>query len=162
MPDPYYTELLGDPLSEIARKERRNLLFASTAGIAIAAMNMVPTKLSALGIEFSPPAQNSFLLLVAVVIAYFFFAFVTYGLADFFVWRKQYQDHLVRREQESRDWSYEDQMAYDELHDGIPRAEWLYNWHTPVAFIRLSFEFLVPLITGLLSICMLLIKLPRP
>jgi len=161
MSDPYFTDLLSDPLSEITRKERRNLLFATIAGIAIAAMNMVPTKLSALGIDFSPPAQYSFLLLVAVVVVYFLLAFVTYGLADFFIWRKQYQDHLVRREQEARDWTYEDQLAYEESIDGIPRADWLYNWHNPVAFTRLLFEFLVPLISGVVSICMLLIKLPR-
>lgn len=83
MADPYFSDLLGDPLSDITRKERRNLLFASTVGCAIVSMDMVPTKLSALGIDFSSPAQSSFLILVAVVIAYFFFAFVTCGLADF-------------------------------------------------------------------------------
>lgn len=162
MPDSYFKDLLGDPLSEVTRKERRNLLIASFTGIAIATMGMVPTKLSALGIDFSPPAQNLFPLLVAIVVAYFLFAFATYGLADFFIWRQQYQDHFVRRELEARDCTYEDQLAYEEYHAGISRADWLYNWHNPLAFVRISFEFLIPFALGITAICLLLIKLPSP
>lgn len=162
MADSYFSDLLGDPLSDITRKERRNLLVASTTGIAIVSMDMIPTKLSALGIDFSSPAQSSFLILVTAVIAYFFFAFVTCGLADFFVWRSKYQEHLVARERESKNWSLDDQLEYEEQHRDLPRADWLYHWHSPVATARLLFEFLVPLIAGVVAICMLLYKLPRP
>lgn len=161
MTEPNFTDFLGDPLSETTRKERRNLLLASTAGIAIATMKMVPTKLSSLGIDFSPPAQSSFLILVMVVVAYFFFAFITYGAADYFVWRKKYQDYLVAREQEALNWSWEKQLAEDALYKNIPSAIWLYNWHTPVAFTRLIFEFFIPIIAGVIAICLLFINLQR-
>lgn len=156
MADVNFSELLGNPLSEITRKERRNLLFASTAGIAIAKMEIVPTKLSMLGVDFLPPAQSAFLVLVAVVVAYFIFAFIIYGIADFFVWRKKYQDYRVAQYYESQGWSIEEQRSHDELYENVPRDKWLYNWLTPVAFIRLTFEFLIPVVSGMLAIFFLI------
>ena len=45
------TAAVSDALSEITRKERRALLGVSTLCIAITHANLVPTKISALGIE---------------------------------------------------------------------------------------------------------------
>jgi len=152
-------EVLADPLSDITRKERRNLLLASTAGAIVATMGLVPTKFSTLGIDFSPPAQNSFVILVALVIAYFVAAFLLYGVADFFVWRIKYQDYLVARQVESITWTEEDKYHYDEIHSGIPQALWLYSWSGPVVFCRAVFEFMFPLLAGVLSVCLLIQKI---
>jgi uncharacterized membrane protein YqjE len=76
-----------DPLSEETRKERRALLGASGLGILVVRTGLVPTKISALGIEFSTRDQRSFVVAVAVVVAYFFVAFLIYAISDFIVWR---------------------------------------------------------------------------
>ena len=80
---------LSDPLSELARKERRNLLAASTLGIAIAKVGLVPEKISALGIDFSSTNKGALLLLLVGLVVYFLLSFLIYGLADFARWRRE-------------------------------------------------------------------------
>lgn len=161
MPNQDFSVFLGDPLSEITRKERRNSLLASTLGTAIALMGIVPTKLSALGIDFSAPEQKYFLVLVAIVVVYFLFAFLTYGVADFFVWRQRYQSYLEHCEKSNLNWSYEDQRHYDNLHENIPRADWLYDFNVRVAWSRLGFDFLVPSLGGVFALTLLISKIAR-
>src|SRR5690348_8160379 len=134
-------EFLSDPLSDVSRRERRNLLIASVVGVLVSYVGLVPTRISALGIEFPAPAQNSFLVLIALVICYFIAAFLIYSLADFFIWRKRHHDYLVARGLESRGWTLEDQYEYDELHDGLPSITWYYKWSSAVANTRIFFEF---------------------
>lgn len=59
---------LSDPLSELTRKERRNLLIASTVGIAVAKIGIIPEKISALGIDFSSSNKGALLLLLIGVV----------------------------------------------------------------------------------------------
>ena len=162
MSDANPSEFLTDPLSEVTRKERRNLLAASTTGALVATTGLVPTQFSALGIQFTPPAQQAFVVLLASVVSYFILAFVVYGVADFFIWRKKYQDYLVALTIEVQSWSQEDKRIYDELHEGIPRAVWLYSMSKPVAFCRVAFEFVLPVIVGVVSVILLVLKVVRP
>ena len=127
MTEPNLADIVVDPLNEVTRKERRNLLAASTAALVVSAMGLVPTKLAALGIEFAPPAQKSFLVIFAFVVGYFIIAFLVYGVADFFLWRKKFQDHLINREVTSLTWSQDDEREHDEIHENIPSADWLYR-----------------------------------
>ena len=64
--------LLSDLLSDLTRKQRRNLLLVSAIGIAIVHSSLVPTKISALGIEFSQTETSLLLSLIAFVVLYFF------------------------------------------------------------------------------------------
>lgn len=145
-PDP--REYLADPLSPIARAERRNLLLAATLAILIAHVNLVPTRMSALGLEFAPPAQASFLVVTALVVGYFMLAFATYAVADLFVWRKRYYDYLAAMERESKDWTLQDQIEHDEVHANLPTIDWYYQWSPRVANARMLFEFVLPLLVG--------------
>ena len=158
MPDPNPTDLVADPLSDISRKERRNLLIASTIGFAVAKMGLIPEHVSALGVEFSAPAQNSFVVLVTFTVLYFVAAFTVYGVADFLVWRKKYYDYVVAAAIEFRDWTPEDQHNYDELHTNIARIDWLYHWSKPASFVRIFFEFVAPLLVGIFVMCLLVLK----
>lgn len=162
MPEPSPTEFLADPLSDISRRERRNLLFTSVTGILIAKTGLVPNRISALGVEFSAPAQDALVVLMAAVVLYFVFAFVIYGASDFLVWRKRYQDYLVAVEMSSQSWTQEDQQRHDELHKHIPRIDWLYNWSKPTALVRILFEFLLPIIIGIVSTCFLFLLALSP
>ena len=118
--DPTPAEYLSDPLSEIARKERRNLLIASTVGLLMSKAALVPTRLPALGIEFSAPDQRTIVGFAAFTVLYFLGAFVLYGLSDFLIWRKKYQDYLEGVEGVMQSWSQEDEHTHDELHQHIP------------------------------------------
>ena len=162
MSDANPSEFLTDPLSEVTRKERRNLLAASTVGILVAKAGLVPTQLSTLGIQFTPPAQQTFVALLASVVIYFILAFAFYGVADFFVWRKKYQDYLVASAIEEQNWSQEDQRNYEEIHEGVPRAVWLYSMSKPVACFRVAFEFALPVIVGVVSVILLVLKVVCP
>lgn len=89
--------LLGDPLSEEARKERRNLLGLSAVGIAIAKIGLLPTKIAALGIEFNAASRPLLMKAFAGVVAYFLAAFIIYSSADFVCWGSAYWKASVDR-----------------------------------------------------------------
>jgi hypothetical protein len=156
MPEPDPREYLADPLSAIARAERRNLLLAATLAILIAHVNLVPTRMSALGLEFAPPAQASFLVVTALVVGYFMLAFATYAVADLFVWRKRYYDYLAAMERESKDWTLQDQIEHDEVHANLPTIDWYYEWSPRVANVRMLFEFVLPLLVGAYAVSALM------
>lgn len=153
-PDP--RDYLADPLSAIARAERRNLLLAATLAILIAHVNLVPTQVSALGLTFAPLAQTSFLVITALVVAYFMVAFGMYAVADLFVWRKRYYDYLAAVERESKDWTLDDQIEHDEIHANLPTIDWYYLWSPRVANVRMLFEFALPLLVGAYAISALI------
>jgi len=145
-------DFLSDPLSEVTRKERRNLLIAGTANILVLKMDLVPSKISTLGVELQLPAQDIFLVSFSIVVFYLICAFCLYGVADFLVWRKKYQDYLEAVRIENLDWTEHDQQEYDELHEDLPRIHWVYRWSSPVAFARIIFEFVLPVLVGCYAI----------
>lgn len=149
MPEPNPVEFLTDPLSLITRIERRNLLLASTAGILVAKAGLLPTQISALGISLSVSNQSAFIVVMALTVTYFVFAFLLYGIADFFVWRKKYQDYLEHVDAYMESWSQEDQRYYDERRERVPEIGWLYRGAKPIAFIRAFFEHCLPVFIGL-------------
>jgi hypothetical protein len=82
------TELsLQDPLSQVTRGERKALLIICAIGITIVKAGIVPTKISALGLDFSPTNQKAFLLMIALVTAYLLVAFIIHASADFIAWQ---------------------------------------------------------------------------
>jgi hypothetical protein len=70
-------------LSERARSDRRNLLALSAVCIGMVWTGSVPTKVSALGIEFSQSDRTALLRMLAAVVFYFLVAFVCYAIPDF-------------------------------------------------------------------------------
>jgi len=86
--------LIRDPLSDVTRKERKFLMGVSIVGITIVKAGLVPSKISALGIEFQPVHQNSLLTILALINLYFLVAFVIYSVSDFLSWRIAYIDKI--------------------------------------------------------------------
>jgi hypothetical protein len=158
MTDPTPIEYLGDPLSDVSRRERRNLIITSALSALVAQTGLIPTQISALGIGFSPLAQTSFLIFLMVAIAYFLLAFVTYGLTDYLIWRHKYQDYLIRVERAIQNWTFEAQAAEDELSDSIPSNRWAYVASKPAAFFRIFFDFFLPVIIGIYAASVLFTK----
>ena len=158
MTDPTPIEYLGDPLSDVSRRERRNLIVTSVLSALVAHTGLIPTQISALGIGFSPLAQNSFLIFLIVAIAYFSLAFAAYGLTDYLIWRHKYQDYLIRVERAIQNWSHEDQMAEDELSNSVPSNRWAFVASKPAAYYRIFFDFFLPAIIGLYAAAVLFTK----
>lgn len=92
------------------------------------------------------------MLLLTGIVIYFVAAFIIYGLADFLVWRHKYQDYLEEVEQHSRDWTMEDQAQYDELRQAVPSIAWTYRLSKPIAWLRVLFEFALPVFVGLYAV----------
>lgn len=92
------------------------------------------------------------MLLLTAIIVYFLAAFIIYGLSDFLVWRHKYQDYLENVEHHSRDWSLEDQAQYDELRQSVPSVAWVYRVSKPIAWLRIFFEFVLPVFVGLYAV----------
>src|SRR6266404_2153310 len=87
---------LRDPLSSVTRNERKILLATSAIGLVVRHAGLVPTKIAALGIEFSQIDQRVLLRAIAAIILYFLCAFVLYAMSDLVAWRFEF--HGARRE----------------------------------------------------------------
>jgi len=143
-PDP--STFLGDPLSDISRRERRNLLIASTVGALMVHAGLIPKHISALGIDFEAPEQSSVLVLTAIVVGYFVAAFVTYAMADFMIWREKRHEYLVAVEFEIENMTPDDGQDQPK----VPSIGWYYRWSHPVAYSRVFFEFCCSALSGTL------------
>lgn len=77
---------VSDPLTDRARKARSWLLLCALLGLAVTQVGLLPTKVAALGLEFSTANRSSIVLLLAVVTAYFFVTFTVYAIADYAAW----------------------------------------------------------------------------
>ena len=77
-----------DPLTEVTRKERRALLGTSMLGLALAKVPLIPTKLVALGIEFSEVNRQTFVQLYGLIVLYYLVAFLVYAFTDLVAWRR--------------------------------------------------------------------------
>lgn len=111
------TAAVSDALSEITRKERRALLGVSTLCIAITHANLVPTKISALGIEADKLDQKGLLIVLALIVCYYIFAFAVYAFADMIVWRLRYDKVALEDTHKQRS------QAIEETMDGGPNED---------------------------------------
>lgn len=145
--------LLGDPLAEVTRKERRMLLGVSILAVALVKTGLVPTKIEALGVEFDRSNQQALLSILAVVTLYFFVAFIIYAAADFLSWRRSLHrarvesitEHLKReREGTSDDYRREQMEIWERARTSFAS----FGLAQPAAILRALFEFLLPLIVG--------------
>ena len=122
-----FATILKDPLSEVTRKERLYLLATSTISVGIVKTGLVPSRISALGIQFEEANQNALLFLIGVVVAYFLVAFIIYAVADFFAWLEDYQTVIEARrrlenELNSKANARRDRV-YSNLREGTPNTE---------------------------------------
>ena len=137
---------LYDPLSDVTRKERRLLLAVSIVGIGIVKTGLLPEKISALGIEFGHADQKALLGIFTLIIAYFLAAFVVYAAADWMavIFSTRQEFAAKRRKADAEDLYL------------VP------NLQNAVLLIRAVFEFLLPIVVGIIAIVYLLTaKIPQ-
>jgi hypothetical protein len=160
-------ELLGEPLSSVTRRERRLLLGVSVFSIAVVKAGFVPSKISALGIEFANTDQHSILRIMAFIGVYFLFAFLIYASSDFIAWRKALRKkrivNLKEKYEEGQisDPRYHYQQEY--IYKHIGSGWFIYIFSKPLSVIRAVFEFVLPIVVGIYAILLLLLhKISAP
>ena len=150
--------LLKDPLSKETRTERRILLGASAVGIVIVKTGLVPSKISALGIEFNQTDQHSLLRAVAAVIVYFLFAFLIYAGSDYIAWQLGFRRAVgldvraKRRREKSMD---EDERIQENVVAGYYGSP-LLKLTKPMSLLRAVFEFVLPIVISIYAVVALL------
>jgi len=166
MKEPTPSEIrIRDPLSDVTRKERRLLLGVSVIGIALVKIGLVPSKISAFGIDFTPVNQKSLVYLFAVIVIYFLAAFIIYSASDFIAWRLAFRAALeeilrkriaARKNVGLRPVDEESRELENMLNERLRRERVVFALSGPVSVIRALFEFLLPITAGLYTILSLI------
>jgi hypothetical protein len=71
-----------DLLSNETRRRQRNLEIVAVLTLLVLALDLVPRKISALGVELDKPDQRGILWALLIFVCAFAFAFVIYALSD--------------------------------------------------------------------------------
>ncbi|NLQ18260.1 hypothetical protein HGG82_11580 [Marinomonas sp. M1K-6] len=75
-------ERLKEPFTETTRKVRNHLMAAGTIGVLVADVGIIPSKISALGIEFTNIEQSNLLKLLLAIMIYYIVTFSIYSLSE--------------------------------------------------------------------------------
>jgi hypothetical protein len=146
---------LRDLLTEVTRKERRMLLGVSVLAIFVARTGLVPSKISALGVDFELAQQQAFLWMFPPVVGYFLFAFVLYGAADFIAWRIAYNEGSKENFKKLLEGVLPKTAKDAATSEYVPEG-WVSVWPNhmarPVSILRAMFEFLLPVCVGLYAV----------
>ncbi len=141
---------LQDPLSAVARKERRSLLVASALGIIMVKTGLVPSKISGFGVEFTQTNQKTFLVIFGLIVLYFLVSFLIYAVSDFLAWRIAFnrKRHEILKEQEIEPDKYKANEVFEWLDK---RLHFLAKLSRPTSVIRTILEFGFPIVVGIYS-----------
>lgn len=169
---------LSDPLSPHTRSVRKSLLIVSVVAIFISATGLIPTKISALGIEFSQANRESMLSVLGLVVTFLLVSFAVAASADFVAWRISFQvkawneadhdyDNARKLILERKSLADEDREELEKIWDGIEE-----KWHKvdsysipdeivrPISWARITVEFIAPFAAGILGLSCLIRALP--
>jgi hypothetical protein len=161
--------LLGEVLADNTIKLRRWLLVGTALSFYMTTAKMVPTKISALGIEFSAVNQQQFLKISGFVLLYFLVSFFIYAFMDLFRWingllenRKRYFE-TIRNDMLSREVMGDDEVTMERaksLRDQfIEPLEFTQSIASPflliLATLRTIWDVLLPLAAGGYSLLLL-------
>lgn len=170
-----------DPLSQNTRAVRKSLLVSSVIAIAVVKTGFIPTKISALGLEFSQADRGSMLWLIGAVVAFFLLSFLVAAFADFMAWR---MSHMAKTWDEDsigyenlRKSILEDKKLTDEEREALQEQErrvgalWRSAGHVgndmlvqklvgPISWARLAVEFVLPALVSITALTLLIRTTP--
>jgi len=148
-------ESIKDPLSEITRKERKFLLGISLLGFAVSHAGIVPSKILALGVDFSAEDRQALMRVLILIVVYFIAAFITYASSDFISWRiRFYKAFRVYLKAPIPDNAEVDQVVLSglsKMRNGVykfknPSSRFSGRFAVFVVFARCFVEFLLPVV----------------
>ncbi len=136
-----------DALSELSRKERRFLMATSGIGIVVAKTGLVPTKIAALGIEFTEADRSVLLKCLAGLIGYFLVSFIIYAADDYVVAEQEGYFRFMNKvksfdENDTKKARLEGQIKRTR------RYRILDSLHRSLRRVRSFFDFIFPLIVA--------------
>jgi hypothetical protein len=151
----FFATVLRDPLSEVTRKERVYLLGSSIGRIAILKTGLVPSKITALGIELEKGNQEIILSLLGLVVLYFLAAFVVYATSDFLAWWESYQaalhEHITPDAKIIEELPEDHEEFLERFREELPsmsRRRRTRRTGLIVATIRALLEYVLPVLVG--------------
>jgi hypothetical protein len=127
--------------SDETQKDRKHLLISSVIGIAIGTSGIIPTRVSALGIEFSYQDRVALLWVLWGIVFYLLVAFCLHAGSDYFAWRETNLRRLEEIEARMRT-GEGDMTAHISQRDRIKAGRRVSLWHV----LQISFEFILPLL----------------
>ena len=125
----------------------------------LAKTGIVPTKISALGIEFTQADRHSILYALSAIVIYFLIAFITYAVTDFILWRIALIH--ARNEIETLDREVFGNVGKEIRKEykiyTLTNAEqyFINKLSLPASIVRAIFEFLLPISFGIFAIYVL-------
>jgi hypothetical protein len=150
--------VIGDPLTSVTRRERRNLLATSGIGLVLAKGTLIPSKIDALGIQFTDASQTVIRVALAILIVYFGMAFLLYGASDFVAWRlvlnSRIRHGIARHSRRLRE--FPPDQGYERVPEMLPSERRLIWLTRPLSIVRAVFEFALPLLVGIYAAVVLL------
>lgn len=133
---------LQDALKPETRSARKSLLISSFLGVAVVKVGVLPSKISALGIEFDKLNQKSFACLLAVLVVYFLATFFIYAVSDFLLW-------LQNKRKVELNFTLANIFPSMYAIAGVYKLSMLSSF---VAWLRCLIDFVFPVIVGIYAI----------
>jgi hypothetical protein len=180
--DRYLTGLTQDPLSAQSRAQHRNVLLVGAVSILVAQLNLVPTRISALGVNLQSDDRHAIRIALLIVVFYFTVSFLITASADILGWLVRYREgrdarseaHLNLRRIDTEMAKLREQVAdeperrtlaqrrFDEavvqtldIHARLP----LYQLLLPINLARAFIDFAVPIAVAITAIVVLALGL---
>jgi hypothetical protein len=143
-------DTVRDPLSDVTRKERRALLGISALGAVMVKANILPQKISALGIDFGEINKTVLLRSIALLATFFLVAFFVYAVSDFLAWRIAIQTSLLESSKKAKE-------KQDDLSNSVytHRLVRLGSISKRISFLRAILEFVFPICFAIYAIFVL-------
>jgi len=146
--------LVDEVLQEVTKKKRKSLLGFCIILVATIKGGIVPSKIPALGIELTSTNQNSLLVLIGLIVAYFLIGFIIYSISDYIAWRVRFLSSVAEYFSEKGEIS--DDLAQGKIIAPGHNDSKIGNYIKPVGNIRLIFDILLPIMIGCYSITVLI------
>jgi len=147
------------------------LLVVSVLASGVSVTGLIPTKISALGLEFSATDRSALMYLLAVVTIYFLVTFLVYAVADFTSWWLNHYSSAWNEDREVYENARKEILDEAKLtpepleklreHERRMGAIWrgahigpydaIRRVVGPISVSRATIEFFVPVVAGLIT-----------
>ena len=147
----HLSDRLREPLNETTRKVRRNLMAASVIGVVLTKVGLVPSKITAFGVEFTSANQQALMTLLAAAIGYFAISFLVYVYSELTAWQIVLTSKELEEFKEASITSSQGIFGNDENKKFRKHIEYIHFKSKPTFYLRLIVELLIPLIFAFYS-----------
>ncbi|WP_114982438.1 hypothetical protein [Idiomarina sp. 017G] len=118
---------------------------ASVIGVVLTKVGLVPSKISAFGVEFTSSNQRALMIVLAAAIAYFAVSFMVYVYSELTAWKIVIASKEIEEiKEQSKNESYQI-FGVDEDEKFRQHLREIYSRSKPTFYIRLGVELLIPI-----------------